>query len=76
MISEEDIKNIKEDLRVIRDTQTKGVYNSYRIDQTIEYIEQLENREEELKTERDYYKKLYLECNNPFIKTKETEGYK
>ena len=51
MISEEDIKNIKEDLEVIRDTQTKGVYNSYRIDQTIEYIEQLEDKIECAKRE-------------------------
>lgn len=73
MISEEDIKNIKEDLEIIRDTQTKGVYNSFRINQAIEYIEQLENRVKELETERDYYKKMYLECNDVFLKTKEKE---
>lgn len=49
MITEEDIKNIKQDLELIRDTNSKGVYVSYRIDQAIEYIEQLENKIKELK---------------------------
>ena len=68
MISEEDIKNIKEDLEIIRDTQTKGVYNSYRIDQAIEYIEQLENKIKDIEKERDYYKQRYLEFNDAFLK--------
>ena len=39
------------------------------IDTVIEYIEQLENRIKELETERDYYKKMYLECNAAFTET-------
>ena len=62
MITEEDIKNIKEDLAVIRDTQAKGVYVSYRIDQAIEYIEQLESKVKEL--EKADWEVLCEECSS------------
>lgn len=48
MLSKEEIECIKQDLELIRDTKSSGTYTSYKIDQAIEYISQLETEIKDL----------------------------
>ncbi len=62
MLSKEEIECIKQDLELIRDTKSSGTYTSYKIDQAIEYIEQLENKIKEL--EKPDWEVLCEECSS------------
>ena len=68
MTNKEEIENLIEEMTKVRPEMLNE--EAYKLFQTIMKI--LDERDELIK-ERDYYKKMYAEFNNAFIKSKNTE---